>query len=235
MFRPAPDVQRIPLGDMPVCVVDDALDAPDRWIELACRHADGFVPAARNAYPGVELPMPDSIVAQCKDFIDQTFRGYFGVRRTLHGHMKLAMATQPDSMLQPFQMLPHVDRQDLGADEVAMAWVLYLFKDARFGGTSFYRPRVDSSRLATLFADAACVVPDEFSARHGIPRRYPSGTTECFEHVLSLPPRWNRLVVYPGTIFHSAEIPQASALSADPATGRLTLNGFFTCKRSLLP
>jgi hypothetical protein len=43
---------------------------------------------------------------------------------------------------------------------------------------------------------------------------------------------WNRMIFYDGGLFHSADISQPSLNSADPRTGRLTLNGFFTCRRN---
>ncbi len=39
------------------------------------------------------------------------------------------------------------------------------------------------------------------------------------------------MIFYDGRIFHSGEIGSAQALNGDPMTGRLTLNGFFTCSR----
>jgi len=47
-----------------------------------------------------------------------------------------------------------------------------------------------------------------------------------------VPARWNRMIFYAGTIFHSGEIAHPQLLTDDPRTGRLTLNGFFTCRRS---
>jgi hypothetical protein len=51
--------------------------------------------------------------------------------------------------------------------------------------------------------------------------------------VLAVEPRWNRMIVYPGTVLHSADIIAPRLLSGDPRTGRLTINGFFACTRSL--
>lgn len=233
MFNPAPVVQRIPLGESAVCIIDDALQEPGRWVELARRHAASFVEAPGNAYPGVELPMPDSILVQCMAFFDHHLRGEFGLRRTLHGHAKLAIATHSEDRLQPFQIIPHVDNQRVEPGQAAMASVLYLFEDEGLGGTSFFRPRVDAARLSALFSDAARLDADAFCAMHGLPRAYPAAGNGWFEHVLTVPARWNRLVVYPGTIFHSSHVPQPSRLQADPGSGRLTLNGFFTCTRAL--
>lgn len=235
MFNPEPVVTYLPLGDAAVCIIDDALQEPGRWVELARLHADSFVEAPGNAYPGIELPMPDSIAAQCMAFFDARLNHRFGLRGCVHGHAKLAIATHPEQRLQPFQTIPHVDRLRMHAGQAAMASVLYLFEDERLGGTSFYRPRVDASRLAGLFEDAARLDAGTFGVRHGLPRRYPAGSSDWFEHVLTVPPRWNRLIAYPGTIFHSSHVPDPSRLHADPGKGRLTLNGFFVCQRSSTP
>lgn len=231
MFNPVPMVQRIPLGDTAVCVIDDALLEPARWVELARRHAGGFVEAPGNAYPGIELPMPDSITQQCMAYLDQHVCGRFGLSGSRHGHVKLAMATHPEERLQPFQTIPHIDRLRMDEGQEAMALVLYLFADEGLGGTSFYRPAVDAGRLATLFGDAARLDAASFGARHGLPRRYPAASNAWFERVLTVPPRWNRLIAYPGTIFHSSDVPDPARLASDPGTGRLTLNGFFACER----
>jgi hypothetical protein len=39
------------------------------------------------------------------------------------------------------------------------------------------------------------------------------------------------LIFYDGGMLHAANVAQPEALSDDPLTGRLTLNGFFTCRR----
>jgi hypothetical protein len=38
-------------------------------------------------------------------------------------------------------------------------------------------------------------------------------------------------VFYDGNLFHSSHILAPELLSDDPARGRLTLNGFFICRR----
>jgi Family of unknown function (DUF6445) len=47
-----------------------------------------------------------------------------------------------------------------------------------------------------------------------------------------VPAAFNRAVFYDGGQFHSSHITQPALLSADPARGRLTLNGFFICRRA---
>ena len=72
-----------------------------------------------------------------------------------------------------------------------------------------------------------------FHAETGIARGYMCGSNAWFERVLSVEPRWNRMIVYPGTVLHSGDIASPRLLSDDPRQGRLTINGFFACTRSL--
>lgn len=233
MFRDAPVVQRLPLGDTCVCVVDDVLSAPQRWVDDAVAHAAAFVEAPYNAYPGIELRLPEAVSARIAEYFDRHLRGHFGVRRTLRQHAKLALVTRPEPELQPFQTIPHVDALASAPGECAMAAVLYLFDDPALGGTGFYRTRVEDAALARLVADAGALGADAFAARHGVPRAYPREGGAWFERVLTVPARWNRLVVYPGTVLHSGAIDAPQRLHADPRRGRLTLNAFLTCRRAL--
>ncbi|HEU0307204.1 MAG TPA: DUF6445 family protein, partial [Lysobacter sp.] len=71
------------------------------------------------------------------------------------------------------------------------------------------------------------------AARHGVQPGYMTASNARFEKLLAVKPRWNRLIFYSGMVFHTADITQPERLGADPRTGRLTLNGFFTCRRNL--
>jgi hypothetical protein len=48
-----------------------------------------------------------------------------------------------------------------------------------------------------------------------------------------VPARFNRLIFYLGTLFHTGEIAHPELLVRDPRCGRLSLNGFFTCRRRI--
>ena len=87
--------------------------------------------------------------------------------------------------------------------------------------------------MQALVDDASSLEAPTFATRYGIRRGYCSGGTRWFERVLTVPPRWNRLIVYSGTILHSGDIPAPHLLVADPRKGRLTLNAFLTCRRQL--
>lgn len=233
MFGPNPVIQRIPLGSSVVCVIDDALEAPERWVEEAQARRDAFAEAPYNAYPGIELRLPPALSATFAKYFDRHLRRDFGVRRTLRQHAKLAMVTRPENQLQPLQTIPHIDQLSGVAGESVVASVLYLFQHEALGGTSFYAPLVGEQQMRELVDAGSSLDAPSFAARYGIRRGYCAGSTRWFERVLTVPPRWNRLVVYSGTILHSGDIRAPHLLVADPGQGRLTLNAFLTCRRQL--
>ncbi|MFZ2989444.1 DUF6445 family protein, partial [Ideonella sp.] len=65
----------------------------------------------------------------------------------------------------------------------------------------------------------------------GVAPGYMAGSNDWFEQVAHVPAAWNRFIFYDGSLFHSAEVGDATKLSEDPTQGRLTLNGFMTCTR----
>lgn len=234
MFNPNPRIQVLPITPHDACyVIDDALLDPDAWVEYAAQHAAQFADASFNAYPGPELRLPDAASARLDQFFSAHLRGAFGVRRTLRMYSRLAMVTRDPAQLRPWQTIPHRDRLGGDASERVVASVLYLFRDEALGGTHFFVPRRGPEDIAALLRDANTLAPEAFTARHGVAQAYASDSSAWFERVLTVAPRWNRLIVYRGDRFHSGQIADPARLSADPHRGRLTLNGFWTCRRAL--
>lgn len=234
MFNPHPRVQAVAITPRHSCyVVDDVLADPAQWVELARRHRDAFANAGRNAFPGPELILPEAVTAGFAGFFDRHVRPLLGARRTLHATTRLSLVTRQPHELSPVQQLCHVDARDLTPGELRAACVLYLFQDAALGGTAFYMPARPLPDVTALLHDAATLPAAEFATRYGIAPGYMTASNPWFKKVLAVPARWNRAVFYSGTLLHSGEIAHPERLTADPATGRLTINGFFTCRRSL--
>lgn len=234
MFNPEPRIETLAVAGRPLChVIDDALLEPERWVEYAAAHAARFEDSPHNAYPGPELPLPHAIAAELGGFFARHLRRRFDARRTLRASARLSMATRRPEELEPRQWLCHVDRMRAEPGQCIVASVLYLFRDAALGGTGFYRPLRALPDIAALVQDSATLAPDAFQARHGIAPGYMTASNAWFEKIAAVPARWNRLVFYSGMTFHGADIAQPAGLVADPRCGRLTLNGFFTCKRNL--
>lgn len=233
MFNPNPTIQTVPITARHAChVIDDALLEPERWVDYAVDHADGFQDAPHNAYPGPELRMPDAISTQLDAFFATHVRRLLGGRRTLRMYSRLSLAARAPEALDPRQWICHVDRMDVEPGQCIAASVLYLFRDQALGGTSFYLPRRPIPEIARLVDDSATLAPDAFSARYDLQPGYMTASNAWFEKMLTVPARWNRLIFYSGSVFHSGDIAAPASLSADPRQGRLTLNGFFTCRRN---
>jgi hypothetical protein len=234
MLNPRPRIERIAIGPRHDCfVIDDALLEPERWVEYATAHRDEFAELERNAYPGIELPLPEPAEAQLEAFFALHLRRRLGARRTLRRMARLSLATTAPDRLAPRQCFCHADHLDVPPGHAIAASVLYLFRDPALGGTGFYMPKKPPGEIARLVRAATEWPAERFHGETGIARGYMTDTNAWFHKVLAVEPRWNRMVVYPGTVLHSADIASPQLLSADPRLGRLTINGFFACTRSL--
>ncbi|HYL00124.1 MAG TPA: DUF6445 family protein, partial [Steroidobacteraceae bacterium] len=157
--------------------------------------------------------------------------GRLGGRRTLSTTVRLSLVTLAPRELRPVQWQCHRDRLGSTPRDLRLAaMVAYLFRDRELGGTSFYRSRLSDEETERMIADADRLSAAEFSRRYGLEAGYLSGSNRYFERLALVPAAWNRMLFYNGDLFHCGDITAPARLSADPRSGRLTLNGFFTCR-----
>lgn len=237
MFNSAPaaSVLAVHIAGPQYCyVIDNALERPEEWVAFAADHREQFVAPPRNAYPGLEMRMPEPISDQFNAFFMQYIRGLFQVRRSLQMYSRLSLVTTPPQALQPNQWLCHSDVQQMPPDQRRLASVLYLFKDAGFGGTNFYAARRPTPEVQAMVKDSKSLSGEDFARKHGIAPGYPTASNAYYEKLLTIAPQWNRLIFYDGAILHSSDTQAPPAHCTDPRQGRLTLNGFFDCKRTAL-
>lgn len=232
LFNPNPRIQTVTLSDEQCCyVVDDALSDPQAMVDWAGQYHGAFRPVDFNAYPGQYLLLTEAMNRAVESFFMQHVRPLFDARRLQRMHARLAMVTLPPQALRPAQWLCHSDHFGLGPSQSIQASVLYLFHDERFGGTGFYAPTRPPNQMAQLFGDATRMTAEDFHLRYGIEPGYIQRSGPYFERTGGVLARWNRMLFYDGTILHSGDILSPGMLSDDPLKGRLTLNGFFTCRR----
>ena len=205
---------------------------PEQLRQLAADNRSRFAAAPYNAYPGLEWPMGEAVSGPLTDFFNQHIRGRLGGRRTLHMHSRLSLATLQPAQLRPLQRLCHRDRLGASAGEGVAACVLYLFDQPALGGTSFYRPRRTVQDINADITRWNALTDEDFTQELGAPPSYLTASNAHFELVCSVPAAYNRAVFYDGSQFHSSHITQPELLSADPALGRLTLNGFFITRQA---
>ena len=229
-FNPTPAISTVALpgGNLAV-VIDDMLLDPDGLVAWAREQAfhlpDGY------PYPGVVVGAPQALSQRFADHFAEHARTRLKARRTLAHDVRLSMVTTPPEELDPRQWQCHRDRVSMDPQTLYVASVLYLFRDPALGGTSFYVPRQTAAATDRIQYDRQTLSAPAFSARYGLEASYMDGSNDYFECVARVPAAWNRMILYDAGFFHSGDIGRPDLLTTDAATGRLTLNCFFTCRR----
>lgn len=129
-----------------------------------------------------------------------------------------SLVTTPASEMLAKQKHPHVD-------PVSLAGVLYLNPDYEIG-TSFFRHR--PTGRAFLRSDEDRELHGAWLQANGErtqPASYAVADDETWEHLHSVEGRFNRLVMYPGTAFHSIAMQDVAA-QATLSSARLTQRFF---------
>jgi hypothetical protein len=219
-------------ADQLCVIVDDFLTEPAQLVDYAARHAGDFS-RPNIGYPGVQLRLDDGAMADIHRFVRSRmskeygfFRGRIGIRSLL------SMVTVPPAELAPLQRICHID-PNLEPGRAKYAALIYLFDDARLGGTSFYRWRNEElvwrgrELLRRDPAKGEEFLRQQFETFRG-PPRYMTESNDVAELLHTVAPRFNRFVFYSGDWPHTGSIAAPQLLSADPRTGRLTLNLFFS-------
>jgi hypothetical protein len=213
MFNPRPRVQHVALPQgREAWVVDDALLDPHALRQMAQQQRARFEASPHNAYPGIEWRMGPEVSEPLAEFFMLHLRSLMGARRTLS--------------------MCHRDRFGTGPQEQVAACTLYLFDDPALGGTGFYAPRRPVEHINADIRRWATMERSTFDAEIGAAPGYLAGSNAHFELLGVVPAAFNRAVFYDGSGFHSSHITEPQRLREDPASGRLTLNGFFVCRRS---
>jgi hypothetical protein len=232
-FNARPVVRVMRFGsDGYCCVVDEVLRFPEEWVRYALERRGQFVSDA-GGYPGISLATDPAGEHAMREFFGLHLRRYFNVRRLVQMVCRYSMVTLAPEELRPLQWICHQDMPAADPRLSQQACVLYLFRDEDLGGTSFYEATRSFAETAQLFADAGTMSAAQFTARYGIQASYQCDSNAYFRRMATVPARWNRAVFYSGAVLHSGQIAAPKRLTADPATGRLTVNFFFSSRPNL--
>ena len=214
-------IRRLGREGEPLVVIDRFSGQVERL--LAAGHAADYRPGGAS-YPGIRAWAEPAYLDVRRDLMFAVMRQVFGFTRGLRCEVStFSLVTVPEADLEPLQRIPHHD--DTSHEIVA---VMHYLQGPQSGGTAFYRHRrtgfetiTDQRRLAynaAVVEDVQEFGPPPASYYHGDSERY-----EMIEEVEAVP---DRLILYRGRLLHSGVIPDPSALSTDPANGRLTINMF---------
>jgi hypothetical protein len=174
-------------------------------------------------YPGLRVEAPHDYTAELIERMAPMLQEAFGWSDAELISSDYSLVTKAPGSLLPIQRLPHFD----GVDPDSLA-ILHYLCGPEHGGTSFFRHE------STSFEE---VVEERYAAyeralqedvrRVGLPKpRYFNETDELFTRTATFDCEPGRVLVYRGTSLHSGRIPEQHGLSADPMTGRLTVNTF---------
>jgi len=212
-------LRKIGQEQQPLLVVDDVLADPHAMVDAA-RAADFYRPPHTN-YPGLNANLPEAYYCTVVTALRGPIEAAFGVKASavLRFFGFFALATTPASAATPVQTLPHLD----GPDSKRLAMVHYFCR-GDFGGTGFFRHHatgfesVDASRTDAYAAAMRAELAQER-------RVFAGADTPGYDLIDQAEPVFNRLIIYRGHVLHAGLLGQGGG-AADPATGRLTANGF---------
>ncbi|MBU2924282.1 DUF6445 family protein [Colwellia sp. 1_MG-2023] len=182
-------------------------------------------------YPGVRAPVGSDYGMALLQHTAVTFYKIFGVPKSLTlfpQNGSYSLITKQIQELDLLQCIPHFDNTKI----FSFAMLHYL-NQGDFGGTGFYCQKPTGFENITAVRKSAYL---ESAQQHinkkGNPvQQYFTHSTDHFELIHKVDYKTNRLVIYPGTILHSAFIdkPQRDVCAA-PKVGRLSANFFIEFK-----
>lgn len=212
--------------------------APLMVIDHFVADAEGLAAAAAGlefrpvprAFPGVRAIAPADYQHLLLDGLEERLIEFFGLdaRKLRLSLCHYSLVTLRPDELVPIQRVPHVD----SLQHDGLATIHYLFH-GDMGGTSFYRHRstgfefVDEEREDEFVT----ALKAELDGPYRPGEAYINGDTELFECIESRAAAFNRMLVYKRNSLHSGSIPPGFVPDPDPATGRLSINGFIDSVR----
>ncbi|MBW8733273.1 MAG: histone acetyltransferase [Asticcacaulis sp.] len=211
-----------------IVVIDDFLSDPDFAVRQAAALAP-FPDVDTNYYPGARrFVTPEDrdafvyVDAVCQG-IASVLRQIYGVERFQIREAGFSLVTRRPHETQLIQRVPHYDT----VYPVDFAVLHYLGR-APMGGTGFYRHRRTGFEVLLPHRAEAfhAALDQDLEAFGPPPPAYFNESSDVWEKIGEVEWRFNRLVVYPGSLFHSGLIADDFDFSPDPRTGRLTGNIF---------
>jgi hypothetical protein len=208
-------------------VIDDFSGDPDGLIEIAAGMTP-FPPVGEGYYPGLRRFITDADRA-ASNYVDRTLEalapfiaGAFGVDGFDLLDASFSMVTSDPAALQPPQRAPHFDTID-----PKYYAVLHYLNVPSGTGTAFFRQRSTGlERVTEANVDIFVRVAKREMATLPTDSGYILGGNPHYEQIGAVDAVSDRLIIYPGSLLHSAIVPPGMNRSANPHEGRLTANIF---------
>lgn len=211
-----------------VIIIDDFMDNASELIKLA-KSMEPFEVDQDHYYPGIKRifggkdVMADSYVQQMMHALAPIIYDVFNVEYFNVDSACFSLVTNRPETLHPRQCIPHFDNTDQGYFAV-----LHFLSMTPKGGTSFYRHKATGFENISLERQNVYLFEANKEMNlFGPPEKaYISESNDIFERIAYFEGRFNRVLIYKGSLLHSGHIEPDFNFSPDPEMGRLTTNIF---------
>lgn len=227
-IRMPPDIRSVQIGDHHAVIIDNFLEQPEKLRDMAVTSQFEPYPKfeERKGYPGIRSRAPEGYTNPVTALLESVVRVNFNIPAHLPLRKSMcaySLTTMLPTELGPLQCTPHFD----ASTPYHMAVLLYLCGEEH-GGTGFYRHNATGLQRITEqnrehYLD---VYYEEINARRPA-QRYFDQSDQQFTFLGMVPAKFNRLVMYHGSLLHTACVNPARSIDANPLTGRLTVNSFY--------
>lgn len=210
----------------PVLVIDNFLQDAEVLLGFAVKFGefrDGL-----DYYPGIQSKVPEFYTQALQTYLPELLCKTFNLTREniSHSQSMYSMVLTPPARLALPQSRPHVDC----IDKNKLACVHYLCTPEK-GGTALYRHRATGfEQLSPERMDEYGVYLEKEAKDTSWHNKYIKGSNQYYEEIGHYEANFNRLIIYPGDVLHSASIPENFQFRPNPVVGRLTLNSFIYLK-----
>lgn len=209
----------------PVLLVDNYLRDPEAAVNYAATEAR--FESSPAMYPGNIAPVPDAYCETILRVLGPKIGEMFDVdvETAYLNNCFFAITTFPPQQLHYRQRIPHVD--DYGPGVIA---ILHYLCDSAQGGTGLFRHRATGYESVTReqHQHMQDLIVQDVAGQGPLPPQYVNASNRLFELTLCMEAKFNRLVVYRGSVLHSMLVDDNTRLDPNPRLGRLTINTFLT-------
>ena len=185
------------LGSVPVLYIEDFYADPMAVREQALQASFDSVGAI---YPGrhsiVQTPEAFQVLKSVCAVLTQLGDNIYDPHETITDFS--IVVAKPDDLI-TYQKHPHID-------PTPVLGIVYL-NPVNGAGTSFYRNKIlDTAVIVTDEHVKQMQLFNETTAKENPPNGYDLSGHPCWERVYQIEGRFNRLVVYPGNVYHAVDI-----------------------------
>lgn len=228
LINESPDLQVVTIGKHQALIIDDFLQHPNVMLDIARQSRFENYPgyAEHKGYPGIRAQAPGDYSNSITHFLEPLIKAHFNIPESLELRKSIcafSLTTMPAAELGPLQRTPHFD----ASTPHHMAVLLYLCNE-KHGGTGFYRHNTTGLQQITEASREHYLDVYYQEINNRLPaQRYFDDSNEHFTFLGMIPAKFNRLVIYRGSLLHTACINPSISIDSRPDSGRLTVNTFY--------